>query len=91
MFEIQKKKKLIQYLIFKLRKTKEKYGLFGISLLIISVISIIVGIFISYVFISKISTSVKLIENGEEINEQLKQIDHFYKLDINDLDFIDLN
>ncbi|WP_299002337.1 putative phage abortive infection protein [uncultured Tenacibaculum sp.] len=62
---------MIQYLIFKFRKTKEKYGLFGISLLIISVISIIVGIYISYVFFSKISTSVRLIENGEKINEQL--------------------
>lgn len=45
--------------------------MFGISLLIISIISIIIGIYISYVFFSKISTSVRLIENGEKINEQL--------------------
>ena len=69
--QAEKNDDLIQYLIFKFRKTKEKYGLFGISLLIISVISIIVGIYISYVFFSKISTSVRLIENGEKINEQL--------------------
>ncbi|KAB5489405.1 putative phage abortive infection protein [Flagellimonas hadalis] len=61
----------MQYLIIKFRKAKEKYGLFGISLLIISILSIVIGIYISYVFFNKISTSVRLIENGEKINEQL--------------------
>ena len=59
------------YILHELLKIYRKYGLFGIVLLIISVVSIFTGIYMSYVFISKISTSIRLIEHGEQFDQQL--------------------
>ena len=59
------------YILYKFRKIYRKYELFGIVLLIISIVSIFAGIYMSYIFISKVSTSVRLIENGEQFDQQL--------------------
>lgn len=45
--------------------------MFGIILLIISIISIFIGIYISITFLVKISSSFRLIKNGELLDEQL--------------------
>jgi len=62
---------LKDYISYKFRQAHKKYGSFGIILLIISIISIAIGIYITIVFIGKISTSVRLIESGESIDQQL--------------------
>lgn|GEM_PF-6166311 len=58
-------------IFFNFNKTYRKYGFFGIVLLFISFLSIAIGIYITTIFITKISTSVGIIGNGEHIDEQL--------------------
>lgn len=60
-----------KYLTYKFKQANKKYGSFGIILLIISIISIAIGIYITFVFISKIATTVSVIESGESIDQQL--------------------
>lgn len=63
-----------KYLSYELRKTYRKYGLFGIILLIISVISIVIGITVTYIFVSKLSSTVSLVNGREQIDQQLTGI-----------------
>lgn len=45
-----------------------KYGVLGIFLLIIAIISILSGIYITYAFLKNISQSIQIVENGESID-----------------------
>lgn len=64
--------KLIQQIInYRFLKFYSKYGFFGIVLMIISILSIIFGIYITFKFLYIISNSVTIINKGGEIDTNL--------------------
>ncbi|MDX1718819.1 MAG: putative phage abortive infection protein [Salegentibacter mishustinae] len=59
------------YLRFQWKKVIEKYGIFGIILLIAAIFSIISGIVISFIFFTTTYQSINLISKGQKIDIDL--------------------
>lgn len=59
------------FLRFKFSKTYRKYGLLGLILLFLAISSISIGAIIIYNFFSSISNSVRIIQEGENIDPNL--------------------